>query len=379
MLRGKKGRHRVMAALAFAAAGFAASALSASPASGAVTVGSNLAGSPGVTFNCDIDNQCTVSQATLDGALTAPGGITAPSSGVVVRWRIEVGPQTGPMNLRVVRAAGGGMSSGGGTSGAQVTPPINMTMTYPTRIPIAATDRIGLDCCQMNGVVTIFEFVAMGSGTFDYFNPVLGSTPVLPTGTNGTGANGVAIHLNADIEADADADAFGDETQDNCIGTAGPNNGCPLVVPSISTQATASATVGGQISDTATLAGGSSPTGTITFRAYGPNDATCSGAASFTDTEPVAGNGTYTTNPAFTPAQAGTYRWVASYAGDVNNTPVSGACNDPNETSTVNQFPPVGTPDTSSTPAKKVCKKPKKGKKTAGPYAKKCKKPKKKN
>ena len=33
--------------------------------------------------------------------------------------------------------------------------------------------------------------------------------------------------LNADVEPDADADGFGDETQDQCLGQAGPDNGCP--------------------------------------------------------------------------------------------------------------------------------------------------------
>ena len=37
--------------------------------------------------------------------------------------------------------------------------------------------------------------------------------------------------------------------------------------------------VGTNISDSATLSGGFSPTGTITFRAYGPNDPTCANDA----------------------------------------------------------------------------------------------------
>src|SRR6266404_4090892 len=70
-----------------------------------------------------------------------------------------------------------------------------------------------------------------------------------------------------------------------------------LAAPTIATMASASVTVGGAITDTATLAGGSSPTGTITFTLFGPNDATCASAPVFTSTVTVNGNGDYLSNP----------------------------------------------------------------------------------
>jgi hypothetical protein len=85
------------------------------------------------------------------------------------------------------------------------------------------------------------------------------------------------------------------------------------------------------VTDTAVLSGGQSPTGTITFSLYGPDNPTCGGAPAFSTSEAVAGNGTYTSDP-FTPTASGTYRWVATYSGDANNTPVSTACGDPAET-----------------------------------------------
>ena len=48
-----------------------------------------------------------------------------------------------------------------------------------------------------------------------------------------------------------------------------------------------------RITDTATLSGGATPTGTITFNLYGPDNLTCAGAAIFTSTVLVNGNGTY--------------------------------------------------------------------------------------
>ena len=118
--------------------------------------------------------------------------------------------------------------------------------------------------------------------------------------------------------------------------------------PTLATQASATVTAGGEIRDTATLAGGFGPTDHITFRLYGPDDASCSGTPTFTDTKAVSGNGSYQSG-AFTPTQPGTYRWIASYAGDANNAAVAGACNDPNEAVVVaaspNPDPPVLTPE----------------------------------
>ncbi|MEV0457686.1 choice-of-anchor A family protein [Catellatospora methionotrophica] len=107
------------------------------------------------------------------------------------------------------------------------------------------------------------------------------------------------------------------------------------VAPTLSTDASADITLGGQVNDVATLAGGSAPTGSITFNLYGPNDATCSNDPVFTSTVPVNGNGDYPSTQ-FTPTLAGTYRWIAGYSGDANNTAATTSCNDPNESVVVN-------------------------------------------
>lgn len=111
--------------------------------------------------------------------------------------------------------------------------------------------------------------------------------------------------------------------------------------PAIATSADQTVSAGNAISDSATLSGGYNPTGTITFRAYGPDDANCSGTAAYTSTAvTVNGNGTY--GPvSFMPSAAGTYRWIASYSGDANNNSVAGACNDTGETDTVNKVSPT--------------------------------------
>ena len=106
----------------------------------------------------------------------------------------------------------------------------------------------------------------------------------------------------------------------------------------LSTSATGPVTIDSPISDTATLSGGSNPTGTITFKLYGPDDATCTNAPIYTNTANVNGEGTYPSGE-YTPTAAGTYRWTAEYSGDATNEPSSSPCNAPGETSVVNKAP----------------------------------------
>jgi hypothetical protein len=97
--------------------------------------------------------------------------------------------------------------------------------------------------------------------------------------------------------------------------------------PLISNQASASGfPAGSQIYDSATLGSGVNPTGLLTFKLYGPTDATCSAAPLTTTTTPVNGNGYYESSRFVTNA-AGTYRWTAAYGGDANNNPsITTAC-----------------------------------------------------
>ena len=139
--------------------------------------------------------------------------------------------------------------------------------------------------------------------------------------------------------------SYGGDTNNNGVSEACNGTNESVVVspasPTISTVASGGVIVGvGSVSDTATLAGGVSPTGTITFNLYGPNDATCATAAVFTTTKPVTGNGSYT-SANYTPTAGGTYRWTASYGGDADNNAVSEACNGTNESVTVTPATPA--------------------------------------
>ena len=120
-------------------------------------------------------------------------------------------------------------------------------------------------------------------------------------------------------------------------GTSPPPAGTPSV--SLTTHASAPVTRRGRISDTAILAGGTRPTGTITFRVYGPSDPTCAAVPATISESTVTGDGAYASAPYVAPT-AGVYRFVARYGGDGANPPVATRCGDPGEAVAVTNPPP---------------------------------------
>jgi uncharacterized repeat protein (TIGR01451 family) len=133
---------------------------------------------------------------------------------------------------------------------------------------------------------------------------------------------------NGDSNNETAAGACGDTDETSNPGKASPD---------ISTSATGSVTVGAAIHDTATLTGGSDPTGTITFHLY--SDSECQNEIAEAMSSAPVSNGGATSDP-YTPADAGDYFWIAVYSGDDNNNGVSGICGDTGEKSTVTKAHP---------------------------------------
>src|SRR5947199_333646 len=96
--------------------------------------------------------------------------------------------------------------------------------------------------------------------------------------------------------------------------------------PDLVTTATNAQLPFGTITDSVVVSGTTpTTTGTLTVTVYGPADSTCAtplGTWTFNNVH----NGTYVTDPAYTPTQAGDYKWYASWAGDSNNEPVDEPC-----------------------------------------------------
>ncbi len=137
-------------------------------------------------------------------------------------------------------------------------------------------------------------------------------------------------------------DSHNSSVSEGC-GGANETSAVAKASPTITTNASPlTQTIAGSgldLTDTATLAGGASPTGTITFQLVTDANGAC-GTQVGSVTAPVSGNGSYT-SPSVRVSSAGLYHWVASYGGDGNNNVVSGACGDTNESVTVMKAAPT--------------------------------------
>jgi len=137
----------------------------------------------------------------------------------------------------------------------------------------------------------------------------------------------------------------------------GTNNGAtsacePLVVgstaPALGTTLSANTIVaGGSASDSATLSGGSSPTGTITFFESTTNTCPTAGATQVGTPVAVRGDGSYRSTSA-TLSTAGTYYWYATYGGDSNNNAVTSQCEPLSVTSSSDPTSTAVTPNPAS-------------------------------
>ena len=152
---------------------------------------------------------------------------------------------------------------------------------------------------------------------------------------------------------------------DDANNTASAVHGCGLdsetvkvspIQPTITTEASADQVIGvdgADLTDTAFLSGGTSPTGKITFKLYGPFDTDPAGNANLcigdnlvgtVEKTGVAGNGPYT-SPKITVTSTGYYVWRATYSGDSNNLTATHPCGDAAEVVQVTPRQPVITTD----------------------------------
>ena len=176
----------------------------------------------------------------------------------------------------------------------------------------------------------VFRLFAPGDADCTGAAPVF--TQTVPVSGNGTYSTTVGhattqagtYHWTADYSGDPNNDPAASPclAEAVVVNKAGPTLG--------TTPNPATGTVGAVLNDSAALAGATANAGgTIVFRLFAPGDPTCTGAAVFTQTVPVSGNGTYSTGTppvGHATTQAGTYHWTADYSGDPNNDPAASPC-----------------------------------------------------
>jgi hypothetical protein len=107
-------------------------------------------------------------------------------------------------------------------------------------------------------------------------------------------------------------------------GTANQASAVGTINVALASSATGN-TVGNPVTATATLSEGAIPSGEITFKAFPPSDANCSGPPALSSSVKVSGNGTFS-SAALVPTKVGTYRWTVAYSGDPNHAPATNGC-----------------------------------------------------
>jgi hypothetical protein len=217
----------------------AVAALIASPGSAgaATTIGETFSDSSGA---------CGTNETVLQTG-SPNGQYAAPSDGVITSWTFQAASAVpDSIKFKVGRSAGGNNFLIVGES-PEKTPDADTANTYTdVRIPVQAGDVIGY--WAGSGPVAL---CGRNPGPPYLFRFRLGDQPPGTTEPY-TENSGFQINFSARLEPDADHDSFGDETQDKCVGTAGPFNGCPNTVTAITlkqkgdTKVKATITVPGQ-------------------------------------------------------------------------------------------------------------------------------------
>jgi FG-GAP-like repeat/HYR domain len=220
----------------------------------------------------------------------------------------------------------------------------------------AGTDNVTILAWRAAGILNIQQNTALpvgsspsGIATGDFTGDGVDDAAVVARGSGkvvvlDSGGALAPMHVVGSYDAGssplraASGDFNGDGADDLVVADDGSGVARVLLsqgAPELTGQASTSVAVGGALGDTVTLAGATpTVTGTITFRLYGPDDATCSASPLATQTRTVSGNGDYTAS-AVTAPHAGTYRWVVSYSGDDHNDPVADGCADANQSTVV--------------------------------------------
>ncbi len=188
-----------------------------------------------------------------------------------------------------------------------------------TTIATATNPAAAVIGAELNDSATLtMGFSPTGTITFKLYNPsnVVAHTETVPVNGNGTYATTTGHIADVTGTWHWQASYSGDGGNDPAVSNLADE---PVVVSKASptigtTPAPTSATVGDNLKDSATLAGGYSPTGTITFTLYDPSN-----VVAHTEDVAVSGNGTYTTANGHIAGVAGTWQWKAAYGGDANN------------------------------------------------------------
>ena len=276
----------------------------------------------------------TVGTATVSGNATYnPSAGFTPSSPGTYWWYVSYNGDGS--NLASTSTCGTGMAS---TSVSKANS--GLTAGAPSTDPTGTAIGAGSISATLSGVTS----GATGTITFTVFGPQASAPTTCTTGGTAVGTATVSgsgtynpsagftpstagtywwyVSYNGDSNNTASSSTCGAGMTSTAV-----KNGTTLTASGPATDTSGTAIAASAIS--ATLANGTSPTGTITYTVFGPQataPSTCTSGGTTVGTAAVSGNATYVPSAGFTPSSAGTYWWYASYNGDGSNSSATSTC-----------------------------------------------------
>ena len=183
-----------------------ACAVAATPAAAATSLG---------RVAPDVGAGCAAGTSYLQtGTAAGRPSYVAPFDGILTSWTTRAGGSASGARLQVWRPVDT-------RYGLVVTTPTHaipagQPSTFPTRLAIKAGDRIGLYVAATGFPCTFAtDDAADTTASRSFTDPPLGGILVF-----GAPQSSRALNVAATLEPDTDGDAFGDETQDRCVGVA---------------------------------------------------------------------------------------------------------------------------------------------------------------
>jgi hypothetical protein len=206
--------------LALLAGALTTSACAAESSHAAVTLGSTLETEPTGTTTCsstDLLRGCLGVNDALPGR-----ELTAPLSGVIVRWRARFAAETDAqaLRIRVVRRIDEAHFALISSEELESIPPGDGTYTFPAQLPIAKGDQVGLE--SGNGTKISWQAPLAGAQMIIYGSETpfddggITPAPAFPPFAD------FELAYNVDVEPDCDGDRLGDETQDTVTSSCNP-------------------------------------------------------------------------------------------------------------------------------------------------------------
>jgi large repetitive protein len=255
-----------------------------------------------------------------NGSYTTPNGFTLPGSGTAIgtyQWNATYGGDSKNSSVSDIGAA---------NEQVTVNPANPAVVTGPT----PSTVTLGTTSVTLKDTALLANgFRPTGTLTFALLGPGGSAVDTETVAVNGNGSyttpngftlptSGLAIgtyQWNATYGGDTNNSLASDISASNERVTVSAAS--PTIVTTASSAVTLPAGPPGTVtvSDSALFSGGYFPTGSIVFTLSGP------GGFSYSQTDTVSGNGTYTASTTLPAAGqvSGTYTWTAHYAGDSNN------------------------------------------------------------